>query len=69
MEFKGLAGVMMAMARNAEGGEVHVAWPHEKRVVAKLEARGFITVRRTAERCGGFEEWWYRMAPAKKGAK
>lgn len=60
------------MARNAEGGEVHDAWPHEKRVVAKLEARGLVTVRRTKERCGGFEEWWYRMAPvatkAEKGA-
>jgi hypothetical protein len=60
-ELKGLGRVMMAMA--AAGGEVFVAEPREKRAVAALEKRGLVSVRRTAERCAGFEVWYF----AKKG--
>ncbi len=62
----GLAGTMLAMARNSDG-EVHVAWPKEKAAVVRLERLGLVTVRRTTERCGGLVEWWYRLATKEPG--
>lgn len=55
----GLAVVMMDMATNAAGREVHVAWPKEKAAVSKLEKMGLVKVRRTAVKCGGMTEWWF----------
>lgn len=64
MKLTGLNSMMMTMARNAEGGEVHVAWPKEKAAVARLEKMGLVKVRRTKEKCGGMTEWWYSLATA-----
>lgn len=50
------------MARNAAGGEVHVAWPKEKAAVVRLEKAGLVKVRRTAVKCGPWREWWYAIA-------
>ncbi len=58
----GLAGTMLAMARNAGTDEVHVAWPKEKAAVVRLEKLGLVTVRRTAVKCGPWREWWYALA-------
>lgn len=64
----GLAASMYRMAENAaeergSSGEVHVAWPKEKRAVEQLERAGLVTVRRTKDRIGGMTEWWYKLAP------
>ncbi|AKU93388.1 hypothetical protein AKJ09_00052 [Labilithrix luteola] len=59
---KGRARIMLAMARDASGDEVHAALPEDKRAVAELESQGLVTVRRTTERCGGYIEWWYQLA-------
>jgi len=64
-EVKGLASAMLSMAKNAEGSEVHVAWPKEKAAVMKLVKLGLVTVRKTTDKCAGFTEWWYRLAPMK----
>jgi hypothetical protein len=53
--------VIMAILRNAAPGEAHFALPQEKRVVAQLERRGLVVVRRTNTRCGGYLEWWARL--------
>jgi hypothetical protein len=53
--------VIMAILRNAAPGEAHFALPKEKRVVAQLERRGVVSVRRTSIRCGGHLEWWARL--------
>jgi hypothetical protein len=60
MELKGMQRLMMAMAENAGGEEVHVAWPKEKRAVVALEQKGLVTVRRTTVKCAEFTEWYYR---------
>jgi hypothetical protein len=56
-----LQEVMLAMARNAAGDWVHVAWPNEKAAVERLERSGVVEVRRTTERCGPFVEFWFRL--------
>ncbi len=61
----GTARVMLAMAVNAEGGEVFVALAKEKRAVAKLEALGLVTVRRTEVRFAGLKEWYFRAVDSK----
>jgi len=58
----GMARSMMAMAVNAAGDEVHVAWPNEKAAVETLERHGLVKVRRTNDRCGEFTEWWFRLS-------
>lgn len=55
----GRARSMFSMAENADGREVFVALPEEKRAVASLEKKGLVTVRRTDEKCGGFQVWYY----------
>lgn len=54
---------MWSMVSN-EGAstEVHVAWPHEKRAVEALAAKGLVTIRKTNDKCGEFREWWYSLA-------
>lgn len=58
-----LARTMLLMATNAEGREVHVAWPKEKHAVTYLEKEGLVTVRRTKDKIGGMTEWWFKLAP------
>lgn len=65
----GLPGVMMAMARNAAGAEVHVANPREKRAVEVLEKKGLVSVRRTKDRIAGLTEWWFRATPKGLGSR
>lgn len=55
----GLAATMLTMATNAAGGEVHVAWPKEKRAVVRLEKMGLVKVRRTTTKIAGMTEWYY----------
>lgn len=58
----GLPAVMLTMAVNADGREVHVAAEAEKNAVVALESRGMVKVRRTDKTCAGQIEWWYRVA-------
>jgi len=61
---EGIARTMMAMARNAEGGDVHVVNEEEKRAVSKLEKMGLVKVRRTTTKLAGMTEWYYSLAPS-----
>jgi len=63
-EVKGLASTMLAMARNADGGEVHVACAKEKRAVVTLEKMGLVKVRRATTKIAGMVEWYYSLAPS-----